>query len=134
MSLPYRGTLIPLAKNLRKGATPQENRLWYQVLRGYPVRFQRQKAIGSYIADFYCHAARLVIELDGDQHGEPEKLRQDAERTEKLTSMGLLVLRFTNQEVDTSLDAVCDAINRVVRDRLPPEKAKSFQPPETEFD
>ena len=134
MSLPYRRTLIPLAKNLRKEATPQENRLWYQVLRSYPVRFQRQKAIGSYIADFYCHAARLVIELDGDQHGEPQAMLRDAERTEKLEAMDLRVLRFTNREVDTSLDAVCDAINRAVRDRLPPEKAKAFQPPETEFD
>ena len=65
MSLPYKNKLIPCAKELRKNATRQENHLWYDFLRSYPVRFQRQKTIGSFIVDFYCHAAKLVIELDG---------------------------------------------------------------------
>ena len=56
---------IPRAKELRKNMTPWERKLWYEYLRQYPVRFQRQKAIGEYIADFYCAKARLVIELDG---------------------------------------------------------------------
>ena len=68
MSLPYKNKLIPRAKELRKNATRQENHLWYDFLRSYPVRFQRQKTIGSFIVDFYCHAAKLVIELDGSQH------------------------------------------------------------------
>ena len=54
MSLPYQGKLIPRAKELRKGATKQENHLWYDFLRSYPVRFQRQKTIDGFIADFYC--------------------------------------------------------------------------------
>ena len=61
----YHKDNIPLAKTLRKNMTPWERRLWYDFLRNYPVRFQRQKAIGNYIADFYCAKARLVIELDG---------------------------------------------------------------------
>ena len=65
MSLPYQGKLIPRAKELRKGATKQENHLWYDFLRGYPMRFQRQKTIDGFIADFYCHVARLVVEVDG---------------------------------------------------------------------
>lgn len=69
--LPYRKENIPLAKALRRDMTPAERLLWYRFLRGYPVRFQRQKAIGDFIADFYCAKARLVVELDGSQHGTP---------------------------------------------------------------
>ena len=69
--LPYRKENIPLAKALRRDMTPAERLLWYRFLRGYPVRFQRQKALGDFIADFYCAKARLVVELDGSQHGTP---------------------------------------------------------------
>ena len=65
---PYRKSNIPLAKDLRKEMTKYEKHLWYDFLRDYPVRFQRQKAIGRYIADFYCAKAKLVIELDGSGH------------------------------------------------------------------
>ena len=132
MSLPYNKELIPLAKMLRKNATPQERRLWYAFLKDYPVRFQRQKVIDNYIVDFFCHAARLVIELDGYQHGEPENIRHDALRTAELESRGLRVLRFTNQEVEQGLDAVCNLINQAVRERLP--ASAGFQPPITEYD
>ena len=70
MSLPYKNKLIPRAKELRKNATRQENHLWYDFLRSYPVRFSRQKVLGKYIADFYSADAKLVIELDGSQHYE----------------------------------------------------------------
>ena len=65
MSLEYNEKNITLAKNLRKNATPQENHLWYDFLARYEVRFQRQKAIDNFIADFYCHKANLIIEIDG---------------------------------------------------------------------
>ena len=134
MSLPYNKELIPLAKQLRNNATPQENRLWYEYLKDYPLRFQRQKVIHEFIVDFYCHSARLVIELDGDQHGQPEKALRDVIRTKELESMGLRVLRFTNHEVDNSLEAVCYSINRAIRERLPKSAAREFQPPTTEYD
>ena len=134
MSLPYDNKLIWHAKTLRKSATAQENRLWYAYLRSFPVRFQRQKVIRSCIVDFYCHAARLVIELDGDQHGEPERLAYDKTRTAELNKQGLFVLRFTNEEIDKSLEAVCACINQTVRDRLPPELAATVQLPKTEYD
>jgi very-short-patch-repair endonuclease len=57
--------------------TPWERKLWYDFLRNYPLRFQRQKAIGNYIADFYCHDAKLVIELDGSQHYQPSEREKD---------------------------------------------------------
>ena len=62
---PYNPKNIPLAISLRKKMTPWERKLWYRFLCTYPIRFQRQKAIGEYIADFSCAKAQLVIELDG---------------------------------------------------------------------
>ena len=64
----YNKVNIPLAKTLRKNMTPWERKLWYEFLRSYPIRFQRQKAIGNYIVDFYCAKVGLVIELDGGGH------------------------------------------------------------------
>ena len=94
MSLPYRNDLIPRAKELRKCATKEEMHLWYDFLRDYPVRFQRQKTISGFIVDFYCHKAKLVIELDGSQHYTDEGLAYDMERSQVLGGYGLLVLRF----------------------------------------
>ena len=90
MSLRYFGELVPYAKKLRKEATPQERHLWYDFLSSYPIRFQRQKTVGRYIVDFYCHRARLAIELDGSQHYQEHGLISDAERTAFLNRRGLL--------------------------------------------
>ena len=62
--------LTPIARKLRKDMTREERHLWYDFLREYPIRFLRQKVIGSYVVDFYCAAAKLVVELDGAQHYE----------------------------------------------------------------
>ena len=75
----YNKSNIPLAKTLRKNMTPWERKLWYEFLRSYPVRFQRQKAIGNYIVDFYCAKAGLVIELDGGGHYTAEQMEKDAQ-------------------------------------------------------
>ncbi len=83
----YNKCNIPLARELRENMTHWERKLWYEFLRLYKVRFQRQKAIGNYIADFYCAKARLVIELDGGRHYEPEQVQRDNERTEILQSL-----------------------------------------------
>ena len=120
MSLPYESKLIPQAKKLRKQATPQENHLWYDFLRGYPVRFQRQKAIDSYIVDFYCHAAKLVIEIDGSQHYEPKGQAHDEQRTAVLRKLGLEVLRFSNRDINTRFRAVCEQIDNEVNRRMNP--------------
>ena len=66
--LPCNKALYPLAKELRKNAPEPELTLWNDYLRDYSLRFERQKVIGDYIVDFYCHGARLVIELNGTQH------------------------------------------------------------------
>ena len=110
MSLPYKGKLIPRAKELRKNATRQENHLWYDFLRTYPVRFQRQKTIGGFIVDFYCHYAKLVIELDGSQHYESDGVGYDQARDAFLRSCGITVLRYSNADINQRFTSVCEDI------------------------
>ena len=81
MPLPHNKGLKENSQNLRKNMTPQERHLWYDFLSGYPVLFHRQKVIGNYIVDFYCPKAKIVVELDGSQHFEPEAAQADQERT-----------------------------------------------------
>ena len=114
MSLPYEPKLIDRAKRLRREATKQENHLWYDFLKNYPVRFQRQKAIGHYIVDFYCHKAKLAVEIDGSQHYEETAMDYDQSRTRFLEQQGLTVLRFTNFDVDRHFEAVCSLIDKTV--------------------
>ena len=115
MSLPYKGKLIPRAKELRKNATRQENHLWYDFLRTYPVRFQRQKTIGGFIVDFYCHDAKLVIELDGSQHYTDDGKAYDAERTSILEKYGLSIMRFSNNDIDNKFQTVCNMIDQKIK-------------------
>ena len=117
MSLPYRHELIDRAKNLRKDMTRQEKHLWYDYLSSHPMRFQRQKSIGDYIVDCYCHSARLAVELDGSQHYEDNAVRYDAERTQFLEKKGLFVLRIANIDVDRNFEGVCSKIDQTVRER-----------------
>ena len=118
MILPYDHQLIERAKKMRNETTPQERRLWYCFLKNYPIRFQRQKSIGHYIADFYCHKAQLVIEIDGSQHYEPSEQKHDSERTKALEQRGLKVIRFSNREINLQFDAVCESIDRIVTERI----------------
>jgi very-short-patch-repair endonuclease len=111
----YRVPLTPRARSLRRDPTPAERKLWYQFLRGLPDRFTRQKPLGRFIADFYCSARRLVIEVDGDSHYAPVAERYDAGRTAALEAMGLRVVRFTNIEVTQQFDGVCEQILRVLK-------------------
>src|SRR4051794_17937758 len=86
------------AKELRSQMTEAECKLWTR-LRGKKMaglRFRRQETIGPYIADFYCSAAKLVVELDGGQHGNDETIAYDAARTRWLNDEGFRVLRFSN--------------------------------------
>ena len=110
--------LVPLAKSLRKEMTKEERHLWYDFLKGYPVRFSRQKVLGKYIADFYSAQAKIVIELDGSQHYQEENMEMDQERTEFLEKYGLKVIRIPNNEVNRNFQEVCEFIDREVRQSL----------------
>lgn len=118
MSLDYNKKNIILAKNLRKDATPEENHLWYDFLSKYKIRFQRQKAIDNFIADFYCHRAKLIIEIDGAQHYTKDGKKNDAFRTEILEGYDLKVIRFTNHQIHTNFHGVCEYIDSIVKASL----------------
>ncbi|MBQ3211700.1 MAG: endonuclease domain-containing protein [Oscillospiraceae bacterium] len=111
----YNKANIPLSKTLRKNMTPWERKLWYDFLRNYPVRFQRQKAIGNYIADFYCAKAKLIVELDGGGHYTEQQTEKDKRRTEELEEMKLTVLRICNLDIDRNFSAVCEHIDLAVK-------------------
>ena len=115
----YNKENIPLAKVLRKNMTPWERKLWYNFLRNDPVRFQRQKAIGNDIADFYCAKARLIIELDGGGHYTPEQAEKDEQRTNELNAMNLTVVRICNLDIDRNFYGVCEYIDHWVQTSLP---------------
>ena len=111
--------LTPNAKALRRDMTPEEKHLWYDFLRTYAARFQRQKVLGRYIADFYCAEAKLVVEVDGSEHDEPEAKRYDRRRTAFLArEFGLEVLRFNDAEITRHFNEVCETIHVVVQRRL----------------
>ena len=110
--------LLGAARELRRNMTLQEKKLWYQFLRYYPIKIYKQRIINNFIVDFYCHQARLAIELDGSQHYTDEGKAYDAERTEVLKSYGIFVLRFSNRDVDDNFRGVCEYIDRVIKERI----------------
>ena len=110
--------LTHLSQTLRKNQTKEESLLWNCFLKKYNVQFRRQYIIGEYIVDFYCHKAKLVIELDGSGHYEPEIIQKDRIRTEYLESLGISVLRFTNLDIKRNFSAVCEKIDLTVQERM----------------
>ena len=103
---------------LRKNMTKEERHLWYDFLKTHPIQFKRQYQIGQYYADFYCYQAKLIGELDGSQHCEPEAINYDRMRTAFLQQQGFAVLRLSNRDVMSQFRAVCEVIDRAVRDRI----------------
>lgn len=114
----YNKKNIQVAKMLRKNMTPWERKLWYEFLRNYPVRFQRQKAIGNYIVDFYCAKARLAIELDGGEHYSHSTKIKDGIRTLELNKQKVKVVRICNLDVARNFYGVCEYIDRSVKEGI----------------
>jgi len=111
-----------------------EFRLWCELRNGGldGLRFRRQQPIGPYIVDFFCPAARLIVEIDGSQHASERHQARDAVRTEWLQAQGYAVVRFWTNEVMDELDAVCAAILAAARGawRTPlPERLRRSRPP-----
>ena len=112
--VPYRLQLKESSRSLRRDPTPAERKLWYEFLRDSPEKFTRQKPLGSYIADFYCSRARLVIEIDGDSHFTASAEQYDAVRTAALEAYAIRAIRFTNAEVMEQFEAVCVRIDEAL--------------------
>jgi len=102
------------AKILRNNMTKAEKLLWERLnrkqLRGF--KFRRQHPIADFITDFYCHAKKLVIELDGEIHNTSEQKEYDQERTNQLEEFGIKVIRFSNEEILNDIDKVFEIIKR----------------------
>ncbi len=105
------------AKQFRQTMTPAEKKLWQHLRNGQlnGAWFRRQHAVGPYIVDFFCATAKLVVEVDGDSHGDSEQARRDAERTRWLNEQkDYRVIRFWNSEVLKNIEAVLMTISHAL--------------------
>ena len=118
MPLKKNKMLLNIARILRRNMTRQEKHLWYDYLRYYPIKIYKQRIIDSFIADFYCHSARLVIEIDGSGHYTKQARERDQERTEILEKYGICVLRFSNSDVDDNFEGGCYMIDKIINERV----------------
>jgi len=110
--------LLEQARELRRNMTPQETKLWYQFLRTYPVKIYKQRIIESFIADFYCASARLVIEIDGSQHYTSQGQVYDRDRSLIMQRYEIDTIRFSNADIDRNFQAVCQKIHEVIQKRI----------------
>jgi very-short-patch-repair endonuclease len=127
--VPHR--LTPIARRLRRDATSAEKLLW-RALRGKQLegfRFRRQVPLAGYVADFACHEARLVVEIDGATHSTDAERTHDARRPSALEAAGYVVLRFCNFDVYEQIDSVVDAILLKLRSLRPRAVAGDFPTP-----
>jgi very-short-patch-repair endonuclease len=108
------------ARLLRRNQTDVERKLWYALRsrRFHEAKFRRQQPVGAYVVDFVCFEERLIVELDGGQHGRSEAIASDAIRTDALERDGFRVLRFWNHDVKDNFDGVLESIAR----HLAPER------------
>ena len=97
--------------------TPEERHLWYEFSRDYDIKVYRQRIIGNYIADFYCAQVKLVIELDGSRHYDEDKQKYDGIRTAYFNTMGIEVIRFSNNDCNSKFDEVCVLIDKEISSR-----------------
>ena len=118
MKVHYNQKLIVLARNLRNNMTNAEKDVWRMIkgrqILGYD--FHRQKPIGNFIADFYCHQLKLVIEIDGISHEEAEVIENDKRKDYYFNSIGLNILRFTDDEVFGNWGLVEKKIRKYIED------------------
>jgi very-short-patch-repair endonuclease len=103
------------AKELRKSETDAEKQLWKLLNKNQVLglQFRRQHPINRFIADFYCHKIRLVIELDGGVHQSTKSKEYDAGRSEVLSSFGITVVRFTNNQIFDDTESVINKIKEI---------------------
>ena len=114
MPIPKDNSKLEAARKLRREMTPHERKLWYLFLRKYPVKIYKQRIVGTFIVDFFCASAKLVIEIDGAQHQMPENRDADAMRDAYFQSLGIAVKRYTNHDINRNFRAVCEDLLKTV--------------------
>ncbi len=121
----YSKNKIQQARYLRKNMTKEELKLWLNFLKPLNVHVRRQKIIGKYVVDFYIASAKLVIELDGSQHYIGDGQERDRNRDSFMEKMGLKVLRYSNNDINSNFSGVCEDIAKNIekRKRFPESKA-----------
>ncbi len=108
------------AQFLRNNATQTEKILWNRLRnKALGVKFRRQHLIGDYIVDFYCHKLKLVIELDGKYHENPNHKRMDEFREDVLKESGIKIIRFPDESVVNDIDSVVEKIKKMLLARVP---------------
>ena len=116
--VPKNNHILRNARVLRKNMTRQEKHLWYDFLQKYPVKIYKQRIIGNYIVDFYCAAAKLVIEIDGSQHYIGDGVNNDKTRDGFMADLGLKVIRFSNLDIDNNFEGTCMLIDKMIKDAI----------------
>ena len=119
--LPFNKNSKEKARKLRRNMTLAEKKIWYELLakdKLNGLRFLRQKPIDEYIADFYCHKLKLVIEIDGESHLAEGAREYDEHRTKVLNAYGIEVIRYTNEEILNHIGEVESDLKDKVRQRL----------------
>jgi len=108
--------IFSYAKDLRNNMTSAEVLLWDRLSSNkfQGLKFRRQHPIANYVADFYCHKLKLIIEVDGEYHENIEQLQKDKERTENLEFNGIEVLRFTNNQIENKIEEVLACITSFI--------------------
>jgi len=111
---------IELARRLRKRTTDSEKRLWEKLRRKRigGVKFRRQHPIGYYIADFYCHEVRLVVEIDGEIHNSLKQKLHDENRDAEMDHLGIFVMRFRNDQIAKDIANVVKSIKKEIIKRI----------------
>ena len=128
--LPISKRLLNRCRELRSSSTRAERRLWSR-LRGWQLhgfKFRRQHPVGTFIVDFYCHEAKLAIEIDGGQHAEENQSVYDEKRTADLQGKGITVLRFWNIDVLRNVQGVLETIAEALSTLTPKKSHKGGEP------
>jgi very-short-patch-repair endonuclease len=117
----YRADLKQKARTLRSNMTDAEQKLWYHLRRKQiqNIQFYRQRPIGNYIVDFYAPSIKLIIEIDGAQHAEPEDVIYDEKRTHYLNSLNFNVIRFDNRQILLETNNVLESIHQTISTHNP---------------
>ena len=119
----YYGTepiILKLARKNRKKMTAAERKLWEQLKdrRFLGIKFRRQHPVSRFIADFYCHQAKLIIEVDGGYHLETHQKDSDVGREFELKDLDLTIIRFRNEEIENNIDDVLERIKTAIKDQI----------------